>query len=131
MHATNVSMGQSCHRIKPGTTVSEFKANVQTMQNITITDKEGKVLGENEILATGMTLQVGSSLQFTLAITGDIDGNGQITLTDLAKLKLHYINKKLLTGVNLKAADLNGDDGITITDLAKLKLVLINLKEIE
>ncbi len=119
------------HRVKPGTTVSEFKANVQTMQNITITDKEGKVLGENEILATGMTLQVGSSLQFTLAITGDIDGNGQITLTDLAKLKLHYINKKLLTGVNLKAADLNGDDGITITDLAKLKLVLINLKEIE
>ncbi len=78
-----------------------------------------------------MTLQVGDTLQLTIIVTGDIDGTGEISLTDLAQLKLHYIEKEPLTGASLKAADINNDGQITITDLAQLKLVLVDLMELE
>ncbi len=64
-------------------------------------------------------------------IIGDIDGNGKIGPTDLAKLKLHLIGKENLTGRALKAADINKDGRITATDLAQLKLVLIGKIELK
>ncbi len=70
-------------------------------------------------------------MNFTLVVTGDIDGNGEITITDFAQLKLHEIEQTLLTGVSLKAADIDANGEITITDLAQLKLVLIGLSEIK
>lgn len=112
-------------KITAGTTVSEFKSNVDAYPNITIKDSTGKQLQDNDIIATGMTVEVGETYHLTLVVTGDIDGNGEITITDLAKLKLHYIEKELLSGANLKAADMNYDNEITITDLAQLKLILI------
>ena len=118
-------------RIAPNTTVSIFKNNVQTYQEMVFTDKDGNVLTDDSIIGTGMKLQVGKTLQFTLIVTGDIDGNGEITITDLSQLKLHQIEKTLLTGAKLKAADIDGNGEITITDLAQLKLVLIGIKEIQ
>lgn len=112
-------------RIPAGTTVAIFKTNVKTNQALVIKDKAGNVLGEDAVLATGMTLEVGKTKQYTLIVTADIDENGEVTVTDLAKLKLHLIEKELLTGNALKAADIKNDNQITITDLAQLKLMLI------
>lgn len=72
-----------------------------------------------------MTVDVGETYHLTLVVTGDIDQNGEITITDLAQLKLHYIEKELLSGASLKAADMNYDNEITITDVAQIKLILI------
>ena len=112
-------------RIEPNTTVSDFKTNVKTQpKEIVIKDKEGNILGDDGIVATGMTLEV-VKLKFTLIITGDIDGNGKLGATDLAKIKLHLIESEELTGILLKAADMNGDGKISATDLAQMKLALI------
>ena len=112
-------------KIPAGTTVSEFKSNVDAYPSIVIKDKEGNILQDNDIIATGMTVDVGETYHRTLVVTGDIDGNGEITVTDLAQLKLHYIEKELLSGASLKAADMNYDNEITITDVAQIKLILI------
>lgn len=116
--------------IAPNTTVNIFKNNVETYQNMIFTDKNGNTLRDDSIIGTGMRLQVGTTLNFTLIVTGDIDGNGEINITDLSELKLHHIEKTLLTGAKLKAADVDKNGEITITDLAQLKLVLIGMKEI-
>ncbi len=113
-------------KIEPKTKVSDFEKNVQTYQEMIFTDKEGNVLEKDAIIGTGTKLQVGDTLQFTLVVSGDIDGNGEIGLTDLAQLKLHCIEHTLLTGSYLQAADLDGNGLITITDLAQLKLILIS-----
>lgn len=118
-------------RIPPKTTVNMFKQNVEAVGDLVFTDKNGNVLGDNDVIGTNMKLQVGDTLNFTLVVTGDIDGNGQLNITDLAQLKLHYIGKTLLTGTSLKAADIDGNGELTITDLAQLKLVLIGKKEIK
>lgn len=117
-------------RIKPETTVNNFKQNVETQQSMVFLDKDGIELNENDVLATGMTLKVGT-LEFTLIVTGDINDDGRIGLVDFAKLKLHYIEKELLTGNALKAADIDGNGAVSINDLAQIKLVLIGSMEIK
>ena len=123
-------------RIVPKTTVSQFKQNV-TVENVTtdpqmvFTDEYGNTLQEDSLITTGTKLKVGSSLQFTLIVTGDIDRDSEITINDLASIKLHIIETKKLTGIELKAADVDDDNEVTINDLANMKLVLIGLLEIK
>ena len=90
-------------------------------------DKDGKPLKDSSIIKTGTKLKVGD-IEYTLVVTGDINGDGEITITDLAKVKLHYIEKELLTGAELKAADMNYDGEITVTDIAQIKSILIGKK---
>ncbi len=115
---------------KNGTTVDEFKKNITTNQVLTFFDKEGNPLEQNSIITTGCKLKVGKSLEYTLIVKGDIDGDGAITINDLAKMKLHLIEIDTLTGNALKAADVDKDNKVTINDLAILKLALIGLMEI-
>lgn len=123
-------------RILPNTSVAQFKANV-TLENVTtqpqivFTSEEGTLLAEDEIVTTGTKIKVGKTLQYTLSVIGDIDSDGKITINDLAKLKLHLIEKQLLEGIKLKSADINNDGKITLDDLAQMKLTLIDILEVE
>lgn len=123
-------------RILPNTSVAQFKANV-TLENVTtqpqivFTSEEGTLLAEDEIVTTGTKIKVGKTLQYTLSVIGDIDSDGKITINDLAKLKLHLIEKQLLEGIKLKSADINNDGKITLDDLAQMKLILIDILEVE
>ena len=118
-------------RIAPKTTVAQFKSNVTTKQNIVILDKEGNQLTDNDVIGTGMTIKVGKTLQYTLVVTGDIDGTKVVDINDLARIKLHLIDHTKLQGIELKAADVDNDGEITINDVAQVKLVIIGLFEIE
>lgn len=123
-------------RIIPKTTVQQFKQNV-TIENVTttpqmiFTDEKGNVLQENSLIKTGTKLKVGKTLQFTLIVIGDTDRDSEITINDLAQIKLHLIEKQLLTGIELRAADMDNDNQITINDLAQIKLVLIDLLKLQ
>lgn len=122
--------------IAPETTVAKFKENV-TLENVTtdpqmvFTDEYGNVLQEDSQIKTGIKLQIGKTLQYTLVVIGDIDKDSEITISDLAQIKLHLIENKLLKGIEIKAADLDEDKEITINDLAQIKLILIGLLEIK
>ena len=79
-----------------------------------------------------MVLKVGDSeLQYTIVVTGDIDGDAEITTNDLAQLKLDLIDYEKLADNSLKAADVDNDGEITVNDVAQIKLVLINLMQIQ
>ena len=118
-------------RILPKTTVQQFKENVTTKQEMKFFDKAGNALQDDSIIVTGMTLKVGKTLEFKLVVTGDVDCNGEITVNDLGKLKLHLIEDELLTGDSLKAGDIDADSKITVNDMAQVKLVLIGLMELK
>lgn len=123
-------------RILPKTTVAQFKTNVtlenvETTPQMVFTDEQGNELQENSLIKTGTKLKVGNTLQFTLIVIGDIDSDAEITIGDMAKLKLHIIEKEVLNGINLKAGDVDNDNEITIGDLAQMKLILIDLLELK
>ncbi len=114
-------------RILPKTTVAEFKQNVTTNQEIVFIDEIGNTLNESDFISTGIKIKVGNTLNYTLIVIGDIDRDTQITINDLAQEKLHLIDYKTLTGIELKAADVDGDGDVTINDIAQMKLILIDL----
>ena len=60
-------------------------------------------------------------------ILGDVDGDGELTVNDLALMKLHLIDIIELKDNRLKAADINGNGVVDITDIARLKLMLLDL----
>lgn len=94
--------------ISPGTSVDEMDSPVYS---------GGKVVTSGT-LATGMTTTVDGK-EYILSVTGDISGDGNISVTDVVKLQSHLLNKASLSGAYLEAADLNGDGKVTITDLVK------------
>lgn len=128
--------GGYVERILPNTTVAQFKKNV-TLENVTtepqivFTDHEGMPLAEDGIVTTGTQIKVGKTLQYTLVVIGDTDSDGEITINDMAELKLHIIEKELLEGIKLKSADVDNDGEVTINDLAQMKLILIDLLKLE
>lgn len=74
-----------------------------------------------------MKVKVGKTLEYTIIVSGDIDGDTIITVNDLARLKKHLIGIKgeALEGIELKAADIDEDSDITVNDVAKTKLEII------
>lgn len=123
-------------KIAPNTTVAMFKQNV-VLENVTTNpqmvflDKDGNTLTDESILGTGMTVKIGKTLQYTLIVTGDINGDKEVTIDDLAEIKMHLIDYKKLEGIKLKAADVDNDSEISINDVACMKLVIVGLHEVK
>lgn len=112
--------------VKPNTTIAQFKANVTTKQTMVFKDKSGNVItDETALVTTDMKLEVGTTLKYTISVTGDLDGDGLIGVADIAKMKLHYIERTLLTGIYLTSADMDNNNSIDINDIGKLKLEYI------
>lgn len=118
---------QKVSQIPAGTTSEQFKKNISTKQEVILQDRNGKTVPNTTKIGTGMKAVVGKTA-YTLVVPGDIDGNGELTITDLAKLCLHYIEDEMLEGPYKEAADLDNNNKITVTDLAKLQLTLIETK---
>ncbi len=62
---------------------------------------------------------------------GDLNGDGQITITDVSKINAHNIGLEPIDSKYLDNADMNGDGAITITDVSNLKMVQIGNDNIE
>lgn len=60
-------------------------------------------------------------------VKGDTNGDNQITLRDLANVRLHLLGLISLNGADLTGADTNGDSQITLRDLANVRLHLLGL----
>ena len=60
-------------------------------------------------------------------LRGDTNGDGKITLIDLANVQRHLLKLITLTGNNFKGGDTNGDGKITLIDLANIQRHLLHL----
>lgn len=116
---------QKISKIPIYTTFEQFKKNIDVSQEVILQDKNGKTLPNETKIGTNMKLVVGKTT-YTLIVPGDVDGNAKLTITDLAKLCLHYMEDKMLEEPYKEAADLDFNTKISINDLAKLQLILID-----
>ena len=71
-----------------------------------------------------MSLQIGDET-YILVVTGDLNGDGKIGLTDLANFKLSMVGKRELSTATTLAGDINEDGKTSLSDLAKLKMYLV------
>lgn len=109
------------------TTKEEFLNNIQIRSGKNVIDIDGNIIKDNDIVKTGMKLRLSDGRIYTIVVRGDTNMDGQITLTDLSKLILHYNGVKgfELQGEMLKGADMNIDGKISLVDVSQL-VVLYN-----
>ena len=57
---------------------------------------------------------------YTAIIPGDVNGDGEVKLSDMTIVNKHRLNKKALEGEYLFAGDVTGDGKVDIKDLVKI-----------
>ena len=119
--------------ISTGTSANSLILNIrQADPNASIVYKNasGVTISNTSTFATGQTLQItssnGESKTFTIVVTGDTNGDGEITILDLLKVQKHLLNSSKLTNSYLQAADTNADNSVTILDLLRIQKHLLN-----
>lgn len=103
--------------------------SVSAMNRAGYTIYSGSAKVTSGLVGTGMTA-VSSSATVTIVVTGDVSGDGKITITDVVKLQKYVVGSGSLSGAYAKAADINGDGKVTITDVVQAAQVTVGQRTI-
>ena len=91
--------------------------------------KGGRPVEPGVPVGTGMVVQllVGDRVvdEVRVVISGDVNGDGAVSITDMLSVKAHLLRKTELTGAAAEAANTNHDGGISITDFLQIKAKLL------
>lgn len=107
-------------KVKEDLENTETEVKLTNIEGGTAQDKNGVVYSDD----TKATINIEKEETYIL---GDVDGDGYITINDLAQIKLHVVEILNLEGVHFKSGDLDRDGDVDINDVAKMKLYLIEL----
>lgn len=108
--------------IAPGT-------SIKSLNNSGYTVYSGKQEVTSGYVGTGMTAVSGST-SLTIVVTGDVNGDGRITITDVVKLQRYTVSACELDEAAMMAGDINGNGRITITDVVQAAQVTVGLRTI-
>lgn len=92
-------------------------------------------LAAGTITVTGQT-ENGISNSFTVTVTdpdftrkaGDVNGDGNVNVIDLVRLKKHIAGILTLTGISFTAADFDKNNIVNSTDLLVLRKMLLGIE---
>ncbi len=82
----------------------------------------------SSLVRTGDCITAGGP-SYEIAVSGDTDGDGALTITDYIVLKLHILDVVQLGGVYRTAADFNGDGSVNETDYKLISLKLLKISD--
>ena len=106
--------------VVPGTSLEE-------LNRLTL---PGDLTTASEVLTTGTVLtSAAADRQLTLILTGDLNGDGDVTISDMLMVKAHLLGEEL-TALAAAAADVNYDGDISISDFLNIKANLLGLSQI-
>ena len=115
-------------KITAGTTVSELLSAINEGEYCKVYKGSVEVSADTAV-GTGMTVCImdgnEAKASYTVIVTGDTNGDGAISVTDMIAIKAHVLKKTMLSGVYATAADSNGDGGISITDFIQVKTKIL------
>lgn len=135
---------QEITAVSPETTVEDFKHNIKTDgTEIVIKDKDGNPLEDTDMIGTGATIEISKEIEttpegeeepekitvtetLTIKVTGDLNGDGMASSTDLSLMKRYIMEEIELEGIYLEVADLNGDGEVSLTDLSMIKQQIVS-----
>lgn len=127
-------------RVSANTTIQEFlenKNNIDTNATIKkIFDKDGNEISidnyNSTFVGTGMTLYLSKGediIQLKIAVLGDVNGDGKVTITDFVAANDYILENEVLEGVFLIAADIDENKEVTITDFVAINDIILNEKK--
>lgn len=128
--------------VSPETSIVTVSAEaVVSTSKIQGTGKINLDYGNNEVKVI-CTAQNGSAREYVINIVrqepekpsvnkGDVNGDGEITLLDMLKIKRHLLGIEILENEKFEAADVNGDGTISLLDMLKIKRHLLGIEIIQ
>ena len=126
-HVFNVQR-DSIGKIGTGTSADSFVSKLDQGENVEIYKGSTQVSGSTSV-GTGMEAKLMDGNEavktYTIVVTGDTNGDGTISVTDMISIKAHLLGKSKLTGAYAEAGDTSGDDAISITDFIQLKAQIL------
>ena len=106
--------------------ITDFTVNSNIITKVFNNDTE---IDYTKSLGTGYKLKTYSNAElineYTLIVSGDLDGNGSINAADIMKMKLHILGKSTLNDVLFKAGDVNDSNSVNATDIIYLKRYIL------
>lgn len=123
--------------ISKNTSVEDFTKNIDVKDNgkVKIYDTTGttEITGN---VGTGMIARVINEydenvLDLDVVVKGDVSGDGNISITDLVKVKRHLSQDEDLTGVYEVAGNITDTGEIGITDLVKISRDVAKIQEVQ
>lgn len=122
--------GTIMYGIVPGTKVDTLVRTVTTNKGTaSVVDAKGSPK-KSGLISTGDKITIkGSkdSITYTIAVRGDIKGDGKISVVDLLKCQKHILNIDILKNELFYAADTNYDGKINVVDLLKIQKHLLGI----
>ena len=132
--STYIVSGGYISKIAAGTTVSTLINGINEKQYIKVYKGNAEVSGNTKV-GTGIIVKLmdGSTVKqsITVVVTGDTNGDGDISITDMIAVKAQILGKSKFEGSVAKAADTNGDNGISITDFIQIKAHILGKSKIQ
>ena len=116
--------------ISGGETVEEIKENIESNGTVTIVNRDGEEIEEGEKVGTGSKVIITKeeeTVEYMVIVKGDINGDGEVTTTDLQQVVDSIIGKTIIEEQYNKAIDLDGDGQITITDVSLLRKQILGI----
>lgn len=142
-----ISKENKIYEVPKNTTVQDFKNNITTNGTITkIVNKKDEILSDDSKVGTGTKMTITKEITTTstggtpttttitktyvIRVDGDLNGDGNVSITDYSILKQYIIQQMTLEGIEYEAGDLNKDGKITLTDLSMIKQQLLGEEEV-
>ena len=116
--------GSIMYGISPGTEVSTLVKTVTSNKgqaSVVNSSNKSKTTGA---LASGDKITISGTNEkkvYTIAVRGDVNGDGSVKINDLILVQSHILNKGKLTGYKLYAGDTNYDGAVKINDLIMIQ----------
>ena len=67
----------------------------------------------------------------TMVVTGDLNGDGRLDISDVVQLQGSLLNRVTLTDAAAQAADVNGDGRIDISDMVQMTAALLGRSSVK
>lgn len=119
--------GNNLYGIATNTAISTIISSVNKISPTAtahVLDKDGNVIKDGNLVTgnylTIKTLTSGEK-KFNIAVNGDLNGDGVVTIQDLLKIQKHLLGTSKLGGIQGFAADTNGDSKIDGKDLLRIQ----------
>lgn len=126
--------GSTISKVGVGTSVSTFVSNLNESKFAKVYQGTTEATG-SALIGTGMEVKltdgniVGATA--TVIVTGDTNGDGKITITDMLAVKAHLLKKSTLDGAAAQAGDTSGDNALSITDFLQMKAHILGKSQVE
>ena len=102
-----VNENKTIYKILPNTKLKDFVSKITANGTITVVNENNLEISEEQYVGTGMKLKINGNNAYTLIVTGDLNGDGEIGIVDVGFVKQHILEQRILTTPFLEASDVN------------------------